>query len=149
MAAGPRPAAASGRGRATDARPRASRAVRAARGLRGAVAHRAGLAAEAAVEDHYRRAGRAIAARRWRSPHGEIDLVATEGERLVFVEVKRAETFDLAAARVSARQLARIAAAALDYLVGHPRGQDAEMRFDVALVNGRGEVSVLENAWTG
>lgn len=117
------------------------------RAERGARAHCSGLAAEAAVEAHYSRNGGTIAARRWRSRVGEIDLVAREGERVVFVEVKRARTFDAAVARVTGRQLSRIAAAALDFLAGHPRGQDAEMRFDVALVNGRGEISVIENVW--
>ncbi len=123
------------------------RALARSRAWRGAVAHRSGLAAEAAVAAHFGRSGRAIEARRWRSPHGEIDLVAREGACVVFVEVKKARTFAAAAERVTERQFRRIAAAALDYLADHPRGQDAEMRFDVALVNDRGEVSVLENAW--
>ena len=38
-----------------------------------------------------------IAARRWRSPVGEIDIVARRGNLLVFVEVKARERFDDAA----------------------------------------------------
>lgn len=130
--------------------PRAAGAIggeAARRAARGARAHLAGLAAEEAVAGHYGRTGRSIAARRWRGPGGEIDLIAREGDRLVFVEVKRAPTFEAALARVTPRKLARLAAAALDYLVGDPRGLSAEMRLDIALVNGRGEVSVIENAW--
>ena len=52
-----------------------------------------------------------IAARRWRSPAGEIDIVARRGNLLVFVEVKARARLDDAAFAVTERQTAHRAAA--------------------------------------
>lgn len=122
------------------------RAAGRARAARGATAWHAGKAAEDQVADHYCRSGRPIAARRWRGGAGEIDLVAREGAALIFIEVKRAETFAMAAERLSRRQMERICSAASEYVAGEPCGQDTEMRFDVALVDGLGRIDVIENA---
>lgn len=117
-----------------------------ARALAGAVSHRAGLAAEAAVAAHYLRAGLGIAAQRWRGRGGEIDLVARQGGELVFVEVKRARSFAAAATRLSARQVSRLFDAAAEFMAGEPAGQNTPVRFDLALVNGVGEIEIVENA---
>ncbi|WP_347312627.1 YraN family protein [Defluviimonas sp. SAOS-178_SWC] len=102
--------------------------------------------AEDQVEAHYRRRGFDIAARRWRGRGGEIDLIARDGDRVVFIEVKSAATFAAAAEHLSARQIARLCAAASEFLGNEPRGQDTEMRFDVALVDGTGRIDIIENA---
>ena len=115
--------------------------------MSGLTSYHCGIAAEAQVAAHYEAAGRAIAARRWRGQGGENDIVARDGDALIFVEVKQAETFAWAAERVSNRQVARICAAASEFLAGEPLGQDTEMRFDVALVDARGRIDVIENAF--
>jgi putative endonuclease len=112
----------------------------------GALGHRAGLAAEAAVAEHYLRAGLSLVAKRWRGSGGEIDLIARDSSGLVFVEVKKSGSFARAAERVTPRQVARILGAAAEFLAGEPGGQDSNVRFDVALVNAIGEIEVLENA---
>lgn len=113
----------------------------------GEVSYHGGLAAEAQVAAHYQRSGRTIAARRWRGPGGEIDLIAREGNRLVFVEVKKSSSFARAAERLSRRQMDRICRSAAAFLAGEPLGQNTEVRFDVALVDGFGRISILENAF--
>lgn len=113
---------------------------------RGFAANQNGLAAEASVERHYARAGCNIAARRWRGRYGEIDLIAREGDLLVFVEVKSAATHDRALTRLLPRQIRRIEAAVAEFLEGEPRGGLTEIRFDLALVDSYGRVAVLENA---
>lgn len=112
----------------------------------GARNYHAGLAAEDIVARDY--AGRAhdLAARRWRGQAGEIDLIMRDGDTVVFIEVKKSKTFAQAALRLGQRQMARIYAAAGEFLAGEPRGQLTDVRFDVALVDGRGGVSVIENA---
>lgn len=117
------------------------------RRMAGAVAWRDGAAAEGAVARHYEHAGHAIAERRWRGAGGEIDLIARDAEGLVFIEVKKARSFAAAAERVSARQMARIAASASEYLAGEPAGQNTPVRFDVALVDRAGAVEIIENAF--
>lgn len=113
--------------------------------MSGAVSYLSGLSAESAVADHYARRGLTIAARRWRGTAGEIDLVARQGEALVFIEVKQARDFARAAERLSPRQIARICSAAAEFAGGEPRGQLTEMRLDLAMVDGCGRISVLEN----
>lgn len=115
--------------------------------MTGLTSYLGGLAAEGRVAAHYEASGRAIAARRWRGEGGEIDLVTRDGNVVVFVEVKQAETHARAAERLSDRQAARIRAAATEFVAGEPMGQDTEMRFDVALVDGQGRIEVIENAF--
>lgn len=114
--------------------------------MSGYNSYRAGIAAEDGVAEHYVRRGCRVAARRWRSPAGEIDLIARDGDAVVFVEVKRARDFSSAATRLGARQIARLMQAAEMFLGGEPAGTRTEARFDVALVDGAGRVAILENA---
>ncbi len=112
----------------------------------GSLNYHSGLAAEAQVAEHFLRNGREIMARRWRGPGGEIDLVVGDGERVVFVEVKKARDHDRALARVSARQLARIQKSAEAFASRLPNGALTDMRIDIALVDAAGRIQVIENA---
>lgn len=94
----------------------------------------------------YQQSGRAIAGRRWRCQWGEIDLIAREGDRVVFIEVKKAATHAKAAERLGHRQIQRLFSAASVFLDGEPRRGLTEARFDVALVDATGRVEILENA---
>lgn len=116
------------------------------RKIRGATAYQAGLAAEGAVERFYEQRGQAIAARRWRGRAGEIDLIARDGAGVIFIEVKQSHSHDAAASHLTPRQIARIYAAASEFLAGLPEGQLTPARFDVALVDGMGRIEILENA---
>ena len=64
------------------------------------------------------RRGYAVLARRYRTRHGEIDIVAEDGETIVFVEVKAKETaeFGTAAEAVTSRKQRRVISMAVDYL---------------------------------
>ena len=75
------------------------------------------------------------------------DLIAQNGDGLVFIEVKQSSSFDQAVQHVSPRQMKRLYASAEEYLAQMPNGSLTDVRFDVALVNGRGEVQVIENAF--
>ena len=114
----------------------------------GAVSYHSGLAAEQQVEAHYRRAGSKIAAHRWRGRYGgEIDLIARDGETVVFIEVKRAQTHAWAVERITRRQLERICISADEYVAAMPECANLDRRFDVALVDARGRIEILENAY--
>lgn len=69
-------------------------------------AYRHGIMAETLAASLFRLKGYRIVERRYRSPVGEIDLVAIRSKRLVFVGVKRRETKDEAAFAVTAKQKA-------------------------------------------
>lgn len=114
--------------------------------MSGAVSYHSGLAAEAQVEARYLADGLALAARRWRGAAGEIDLIFRQEATVVFVEVKRAETLATAAERLGPRQMARIQTTAAEFLAGEPAGQDSDVRFDVALVDGQGRIEIIANA---
>lgn len=64
----------------------------------------------------------------------------------MFVEVKSAASFEAAARSLLPRQIARIRAAASEFVAGLPSGQDSDMRFDVALVDGSGRIEIVANA---
>jgi putative endonuclease len=98
------------------------------------VAFRLGLSAETRAAAFMLAKGYRIAARRWRSPVGEVDLVVRRGRVLVFVEVKARVGFDAAAEAVTPRQQRRIAAAAAAWLASHPDDANCDIRFDVVLV---------------
>ena len=59
-------------------------------------------------------------ARRWKTPLGEIDIVARRRRALVFVEVKARDNLDAAAEAVTERGKRRIIAAAEFWLASHP-----------------------------
>jgi putative endonuclease len=91
-----------------------------------------GLFAETLAAFLIRLKGHRIVAQRYRTPVGEIDLVALKGRRLAFIEVKRRKTRDDAAWTIPTRQKRRIVRAAQYWLAGHPAYAD----HDIALRRG-------------
>lgn len=75
-----------------------------------------------------------IMARRWKTPFGEIDIVARRRRTLVFVEVKARDSIDEALEAVTERSKRRIVAAAELWLAHHPDDANTEIRFDVMVV---------------
>jgi putative endonuclease len=98
------------------------------------LAFRAGLSAESRAAAFLIAKGFRILARRWKSPVGEIDIVARRRRLLVFVEVKARDNLEDAAWSVTPRQRARIAAAAEAWLARYPDARIEDMRFDAVLV---------------
>ncbi|PYE84791.1 putative endonuclease [Pseudoroseicyclus aestuarii] len=123
------------------------RIARQQRARRGRRSYCAGAAAEEIVARDYEGRGSGIAHRRWRGRGGEIDLIAREGDRVVFIEVKQGKSFDAAIQRLGPRQMQRLCASASEFIGGEPAGQLTEMRFDLALVDGQGAVRIIENAF--
>ena len=80
--------------------------------------------------------GYAILERRYRTDHGEIDIVALDGETLVFVEVRARATDECGTAAESvtrAKQL-QVVRMALEYLARHGIA-DRPCRFDVVAID--------------
>jgi putative endonuclease len=92
-----------------------------------------------AVEELERK-GYAILARRYRTRHGEIDIVARDGDTTVFVEVKVRVTGECgtAAEAVTPAKQRRLASMAVDFLARN-RLMDRPCRFDVVAVDGAGQ----------
>ena len=79
-----------------------------------------------------------IAARRYKTPVGEVDIVARRRRVLLFVEVKARSRHDDAAEAVTAKQQKRIVAAAQYWLASHPDDCTKYIRFDVISVTAWG-----------
>jgi putative endonuclease len=116
----------------SDERPR-PRPVDAPRPERQ-IAFRTGISAESRAAALLIAKGFRILARRWRSPVGEIDIIARRRHLLVFVEVKARETLDDAAWSVTERQRFRIVAAAEAWLARNADDRIRDIRFDAMLV---------------
>jgi len=97
-------------------------------------AFQAGLSAESRAAAYLMAKGYRILAKRFRTPHGEIDLVARRRNLVAFVEVKARATLDEAAFAVTPHQQARIINAAEAWLAAHPDYAEFELRFDAILI---------------
>jgi putative endonuclease len=93
-----------------------------------------GISAESRAAAYLVAKGFRILSRRWKSPLGELDIVARRRSLLIFVEVMARDTLDAAAEAVDARQRRRIAAAAEAWLATYPPRGIMDMRFDAMLV---------------
>ena len=98
------------------------------------------------------RRGYAVLARRYRTRHGEIDIVARDEGTIVFVEVKAraGEAFGGAGAAVTPWKQQRIVRMATDFLA-RAGLVDVPCRFDVVAVDfegGRPRIEVYTHAFT-
>ena len=97
--------------------------------------------------------GYAIVERRARGRRGELDLVAADGDTLVFVEVKTRHAGLYGGARdaISRAKGARLIELGRDYLTRHGRA-DADWRIDVVAIDvgpkGGYTVDIIPNALT-
>ena len=110
-----------------------------------------GRRGERAAEKYLRRNGYRIVARNFRAAGAEIDLVAMDGETLVFVEVKTRRSRDAGAPEeaVDERKQTRMRRAA-EVFARRYRADEVEMRFDIAAVDASGkrlEIDLLRNAF--
>lgn len=79
---------------------------------------------------------------------GEIDFIATRGNTIVFVEVKKRKDLDTAAYSILPKQQQRIFRAAEAFLGKSPEYQNYDCRFDAILVELPIKIRHIENAWT-
>jgi putative endonuclease len=97
-------------------------------------AERAGRLAEHVAAGYLRLKGYRIVSRRYRTPVGEVDLVARRGAVIAFVEVKMRANPDDAVAAIGPEARRRIAAAAEVYLATHPEFANLDHRFDAVII---------------
>jgi putative endonuclease len=91
--------------------------------------------------------GYRILARHWRSPVGELDIVARRGRTIAVVEVKARDRLGTATESLGPRQRRRIGRAAGLFLAAHPDCQDCRLRFDLMLVLPWRPPVHVANAW--
>lgn len=97
-------------------------------------AFRRGHLAEYAAALYLLAKGYRILAIRFRTPCGEIDIVARRGDLVAFVEVKARRTVDDALFAVTATAGRRIRAASDIWLAGRPDAHRLSLRYDIVAV---------------
>ena len=101
---------------------------------RGTTGHRKGLNAETVAALYLRCKGYRILERRYRTPLGEIDIIAKRGGAVAFVEVKLRKTHDDGAEAIHAGNQQRVRQAAALYLAKHTEYTVLETRFDALVL---------------
>lgn len=91
--------------------------------------------------------GYRILARRYKTPVGEVDLIARRGKLIAAVEVKARADFDSGVEAVTARQRRRVARALQHFLARRPDLAVLPARFDVMLVAPKRWPRHLRDAW--
>lgn len=114
---------------------------------RGQAAHRRGLEAERLCLWSLRLRGYRVLAQRYRTPVGEIDLIARRGRTVAAIEVKARADDARAAESLPWKQRGRIARALEHFLQGRPDLADAALRFDVMVVAPGRWPRHLRGAW--
>lgn len=84
---------------------------------------------------------------RYRTPMGEIDIIARRKNSLAFVEVKGRRDMTSALESVTRRNRARVERAALYFIAVHPQFASFDMRFDVVVFAPPFSFRHLDNAW--
>jgi len=94
-----------------------------------------GQLGEELAAQHLQRQGYVIVERNYRCPRGEVDIIARDGERLAFVEVRarRGTAFGTPKESITPKKQARLATVARNYL--QEKGYvDADWGIDVVAV---------------
>jgi putative endonuclease len=115
-------------------RPRKSESKKRAPSAARIAAFQTGISAESRACVYLIAKGYRILARRFKTPYGEIDIVARRRGLLAFVEVKARASLDEAAYSVTPQQQSRIVNAAQMWLAAHDDHANLDMRFDVVLI---------------
>ncbi len=106
-----------------------------------------GLQAEMIGKFYLRLKGYRIVGERFKTPVGEIDLIAKRGRVLVFVEVKSRRNLHDAAEAVHRQNQQRVKRAAELYLQRHMEYTGYALRFDALLLAPRVWPRHISNAW--
>lgn len=91
--------------------------------------------------------GYRICAWRYKTPVGEIDLIARRGRVMAFVEVKARQTMEGALESVTATMQSRIIRAAQFYVTQNPACGDCDLRFDLVAFAPPFRLRHLSSAW--
>lgn len=106
-----------------------------------------GMWAENLAELFLKIKGYRIIERRYKTPVGEIDILAMKHAALIAVEVKARDSHDDAAYAVTPKTQNRIARAMDFYLSQHSYHVGRDIRFDVITIKSPFFIRHIDNAW--
>lgn len=106
-----------------------------------------GIKGEASAASFLRANGYQIVAKNYRWGGGEIDIIARDGESLVFIEVKlrSSHAYGLPEETLIPSKRNKLIRTAQRYLLEHPTNLD--LRFDVVAIS-KGKARLVKNAFT-
>ena len=84
---------------------------------------------------------------RYKSYTGEIDIIATRGNVIVFVEVKSRKKLDLSYTIIRNKQISRIKRTAELYLQRNNKFNNYSARFDLMIVSNFFRIEHIKNVW--
>ncbi|MGN0395795.1 MAG: YraN family protein [Coprococcus sp.] len=104
---------------------------------------------EEIAAEYLKNKGYMILDRNYRINKGEIDIVAKDGEYIVFIEVKYRHNFNKGYAEeaVDIRKQRQISDVSIFYLNSRGYGTDISCRYDVITVSGNKTINHIENAF--
>jgi putative endonuclease len=117
------------------------------RRIRGRKSRLRGQAAESLASWWLRFKGYRILARNWRSPQGEIDIVARKGGIVALIEVKSRADEGAARAALLAEQRRRLERAFRLFLKSRPELQELDIRCDLVVLGAWRWPSHVKDAW--
>ena len=106
-----------------------------------------GKRGEKLVETYLKNRGFKIVKRNYRTPFGEADLIALDGDETVFIEVKARETDVYGAPREAVDKYKRERYMRIAKYFWVRQGEEPNARFDVAEVYADGTIEYYENAF--
>ncbi len=96
--------------------------------------YRRGHSAEWIAAAYFAARGYRILARRFKTPHGEIDLIVRKGRRIAFIEVKRRSTRQECEASITPNLRRRVRSAADLWLARRPEYHECATSFDLVFI---------------
>lgn len=98
---------------------------------------------------HLKQSGIKIIATNQRYREGEIDIICTDSDYLIFVEVKKraATNFAQAIETITASKISKLKKAAQHFLVANPKYQSYNCRFDVIAFQQSNKGTPAEIQW--
>ncbi len=104
-----------------------------------------GATAEEAAAQYLQRQGLKLIERNYRCRRGEIDLIMSDEQQLIFVEVRyrKNSRFGHAAETVNPRKQKKVISAASHYLNG--QSESTRCRFDVIAINGSSDTDKIQD----
>lgn len=111
--------------------------------------HKIGVRFEEMAARYLQEKGYTILRRNYRSPYGEIDIIARQNEVLVFVEIKYRSSgqYGNPPEAVDWIKKRRISKTALYFYTHHGYEEQVPCRFDVISFYGKGSMEHMENAF--
>ena len=106
-----------------------------------------GKKGEKLVERYLKKRGCKILYRNYKTPFGEADIIATEKDEIVFVEVKTRTSDEYGAPRESVGKEKQRRYYKIAQFYGKTIGEEPNARFDVAEVDGDGNIEYYKNAF--